>query len=224
MALKSGLTLAPPADATGRWTENNGATSSLQHRTDMEFSIRPPLALDSIAQSIPDLEPDRQAPTADTPHASIAVLERLLARTAALRDLYRRANLQASGANCHELHLLFDKHHDEQERIATVLAERVQALGGVAFALVPDIDEDTLQTHAPSEIETPLNKLQRLAVAHERLLVEARPSEREPGSPDEPGAHDMILREVARTNARQFWFVTRLLSLPGDGSATTSQH
>ena len=222
MVLKLGLMLVPPVDAVSQGSENNAATSPSQHCTDMEFDSRPPQALASIAQSMPDLEPDRQALTADVPHRRIAVLNRLLAQTAALRDLYRQANLQASGANCYELHLLFDKHHAEQERIEAMLAERVQTLGGVAFVLVRDIDEDTRQTRAPGGIETPLDKLQRLAAAHERLLVEAQPSGRKAGSPDELGTHDMILREVVRTNARQIWFVTRLLSPPSDGRAAAS--
>ena len=222
MVLKLGLMLVPTVDAVSQGSANNGATSPSPHCTDMEFDVRLPQALASIVQSMPDLERDRQAPASDVPHRTLTVLNRLLAQTAALRDLYRQANLQASGANCYELHLLFDKHHAEQERIVTVLAERVQTLGGVAFVLVPDMDKHTLQTRAPGEIETPLDKLQQLAEAHERLLVEAQPSGREAGSPDELGTHDMILREVMRTNARQIWFVMRLLSLPTDSRAATS--
>lgn len=224
MVLRLGLTLGPPVDAAGQVPANNGATSPSQHRTDMEFNVLPPPALALIAQSMTDLEPDRQAAAAEIPHRNIAVLNSLLAQTADLRDLYRKANLQASGASCHELHLLFDKHHNEQEWIATMLAERVQALGGVSFVLDLDIDEEALQTRDASAIETPLDKLQRLAEAHERLLVEAQPLGREAGSPDDHGTHDMILREVLRTNARQIWFVTRLLSPPGDDGAATSPY
>ncbi|MCK9689434.1 ferritin-like domain-containing protein [Scleromatobacter humisilvae] len=217
-----GLTLVPPVDAVGQVSANNGATSPSQHRIDMEFNVLPPPALALIAQSMTDLESDRQAAAADIPHRSIAVLNSLLAQTADLRELYRKANLQASGASCYELHLLFDKHHNEQERIATLLSERVQALGGVAFVLVRNMDEEALQTGVPSVIETPLDKLQRLAEAHERLLVEAQPLGREAESPNDLGTHDMILREVVRTNARQIWFVTRLLSPPSDDGAATS--
>ena len=222
MVLKLGLPLEPMLDAASQTSANNGATTPSQSCTDMEFNVRPQLAPASIAPSMHDLGSDRQPSVVDIPHRSIELLNRLLEQTMALRDLYRRAKLQASGANCYDLHLLFDKHQDEQEGIASMLADRVQALGGAAFALVRDADEETSETRAPNEIETPYDKLQRLAAAHERLLVEAQPLGREAGSPDELGTHDLIRREVVRTNAQQIWFVVRLLSPPNDSDSASS--
>src|SRR4030095_14226992 len=44
---------------------------------------------------------------------SVAALNRLLAHTMAMRDLYKKAHWQTSGPSFYELHLLFDKHHDK---------------------------------------------------------------------------------------------------------------
>jgi starvation-inducible DNA-binding protein len=65
---------------------------------------------------------------------SVAALNRLLAHAMALRDLYKKAHWQTSGAIFYSLHLLFDKHCGEQLEIIDALAERVQTLGGVALA------------------------------------------------------------------------------------------
>jgi starvation-inducible DNA-binding protein len=73
---------------------------------------------------------------------SVAALNRLLAHTMALRDLYKKAHWQTSGPSFYELHLLFDKHHGEQVELMDALAERVQTLGGVALALAHDVVED----------------------------------------------------------------------------------
>jgi len=40
-------------------------------------------------------------------------LNQLLADTMTLRDLYKKSHWQVAGATFYQLHLLFDKHHDE---------------------------------------------------------------------------------------------------------------
>src|SRR5580692_8072867 len=76
-------------------------------------------------------------------HHGVLALNRLLAHTTALRDLYKKAHWQTSGATFYELHLLFDKHYEEQAQLMDTLAERVQTLGALALALPQDIAEET---------------------------------------------------------------------------------
>ena len=219
MVLKSGLTVVPPQDAVPRWPANNGATLQLQPRTDMELKTRPQLAHVQVEQSFGSLVPVRLALAADVRHRSVSALNRLLAHTTALRDLYKKAHWQTSGANFYELHTLFDKHHDEQERAMDMLAERIQTLGGVAFALAREIVEETRLARAPSGTETPHQQLQRLVQAHEFILAEARPLARDVAASDDFGTHDMIVGQVLRTNEQQSWFVTRILTSPSDGTS-----
>src|ERR1700722_11386967 len=60
-------------------------------------------------------------------------LNQLLADTMTLRDLYKKSHWQVSGATFYQLHLLFDKHHDEQDELVDTIAERIQLLGGVSI-------------------------------------------------------------------------------------------
>src|SRR5262245_63777167 len=98
---------------------------------------------------------------------SVASLNRLLAHTMALRDLYKKAHWQTSGATFYELHLLFDKHYDEQVELMDALAERVQTLGGVALALAHDVAEESRIARAPRGREHAVDQLRRLVDAHE---------------------------------------------------------
>src|SRR5580698_5763291 len=60
-------------------------------------------------------------------------LNQLLADTITLRDLYKKSHWQVSGATFYQLHLLFDKHYEEQSEIVDTIAERIQLLGGSAL-------------------------------------------------------------------------------------------
>ena len=176
----------------------------------LQFS-QPELA--PVAQPFGSLVPVRLALAEDVRHRSVSALNRLLAHTTALRDLYKKAHWQTSGANFFELHQLFDKHHDEQEQAMDMLAERIQTLGGVARALARDVVEETLLARAPSGVETPHDQLLRLVEAHEFILVEARPLARDSDSSGDVGTHDIIVGQVVRANELQSWYVTRTLAV-----------
>lgn len=150
---------------------------------------------------------------------SVAALNRLLAHTMALRDLYRKAHWQTSGANFYGLHLLFEKHFREQEQLMDALAERVQTLGGVARALASDIVEETRLARAPSGVESAVDQLRRLVDAHEFLLEEARPLAREAAAAGDDGSNDLIVGQLVRHNELQSWFVLRHLSEHDVGSS-----
>ena len=81
--------------------------------------------------------------------ASTATLNQILADTMALRDLYKKSHWQVSGPTFYQLHLLFDKHYQEQAELVDTLAERVQMLGGVSVAMAHDVAETTQVSRAP---------------------------------------------------------------------------
>src|SRR5881275_890232 len=70
-------------------------------------------------------------------------LNQLLADTMTLRDLYKKSHWQVAGPTFYQLHLLFDKHYDEQVELVDTIAERVQILGGVSIAMAHDVAETT---------------------------------------------------------------------------------
>ena len=138
---------------------------------------------------------------------SVAALNRLVAHTMAMRDLYKKAHWQTSGATFYGLHLLFDKHHGEQLELTDALAERVQALGGVALALAHDVVEETRIARAPRGRESVSAQLRRLLDAHEIVLQEARPLAREAAERGDDGTNDLIISQIVRTNELQSWFL-----------------
>jgi starvation-inducible DNA-binding protein len=149
---------------------------------------------------------------------SVAALNRLLAHTISIRDLYKKSHWQTSGATFYELHLLFDKHYGEQEELMDALAERVQALGGVARALAADVVDESRLARGPSGVETPVNQLRRLVDAHEFILVEARPLARQAADRGDDGTNDLMVSQVVRGNEQQSWFVLRHLAAHADGA------
>jgi starvation-inducible DNA-binding protein len=68
-----------------------------------------------------------------------AQLNQLLADTMTLRDLYKKSHWQVAGPTFYQLHLLFDKHFDEQVELVDSIAERIQLLGGISIAMAHDV-------------------------------------------------------------------------------------
>jgi starvation-inducible DNA-binding protein len=164
-----------------------------------------------VIQQFGHVAPVRLGLAQDVRQQSISALNRLLAHTMALRDLYRKAHWQTSGPSFYELHQLFDKHGREQDELADQVAERVQTLGGVARALARDIAEETRLARAPSGVEGPLDQLRRLVDAHEFVLVEARPLAREASVRGDDGTNDLMVGAVVRRNELQSWFALQHL-------------
>src|SRR2546430_1367648 len=87
--------------------------------------------------------------------ASVELLNQILADTMTLRDLYKKHHWQVAGATFYQLHLLFDKHHDEQVELVDAIAERIQLLGGVTLAMAADVAETTQIERPPRGREEP---------------------------------------------------------------------
>lgn len=171
---------------------------------------------DSIIQAFGSLAQSRVGLSEEIRHKSVAALNRLLAHTMALRDLYKKAHWQTSGATFYELHLLFDKHYDEQVEMMDALAERVQTLGGITLALAHDVVEESRIARAPRGRETAPAQLRRLLDAHEFVLSEARPLAREAADRGDDGTNDLIISQVVRTNELESWFVGQHLMARGE--------
>jgi starvation-inducible DNA-binding protein len=98
-----------------------------------------------------------------------AQLNQLLADTMTLRDLYKKSHWQVAGPTFYQLHLLFDKHYDEQVELVDSIAERIQLLGGVSIATAADVAETTEIERPPRGRETAPVQLSRLLDAHRSL-------------------------------------------------------
>jgi starvation-inducible DNA-binding protein len=138
---------------------------------------------------------------------SVANLNQLLADTITLRDLYKKHHWQVSGATFYQLHLLFDKHYDEQNELVDVIAERIQLLGGVSIAMAHDVAETTLIPRPPKGREEVPVQISRLLHAHEIVLKEARTMARLAAEMEDDGTNDLLVSDVIRRNELQVWFV-----------------
>ena len=68
----------------------------------------------------------------DAKRESCEALNEILADSMILYALYKKHHWLVAGPTFYQLHLLFDKHAEEQTEIIDLLAERVQSLGGIA--------------------------------------------------------------------------------------------
>ncbi len=142
---------------------------------------------------------------------SVANLNQLLADTMTLRDLYKKHHWQVAGPTFYQLHLLFDKHYDEQNELVDAIAERIQLLGGVSIAMAHDVAETSLIPRAPKGREEVPVQISRLLHAHEIVLKEARTMARLAAEGGDDGTNDLIVSDVIRRNELQVWFVAEHL-------------
>jgi len=138
---------------------------------------------------------------------SVVNLNQLLADTMTLRDLYKKHHWQMAGPTFYQLHLLFDKHYEEQNGLVDKLAERVQLLGGVSLAMAHDVAETTLIPRPPKGREEVPVQISRLLHAHEIVLKEARTMARRAAEGGDDGTNDLLVSDVIRSNELQVWFV-----------------
>ena len=138
---------------------------------------------------------------------SVDKLNQLLADTMTLRDMYKKHHWQVSGPTFYQLHLLFDKHADEQSKLVDAVAERIQLLGGVSIAMSHDVAETTLIPRPPKGREEVPVQISRLLHSHEIVLEEARAMARRAAEHGDDGTNDLLVSDVIRTNELQVWFV-----------------
>ena len=138
---------------------------------------------------------------------SVTNLNQLLADTITLRDLYKKHHWQVAGPTFYQLHLLFDKHYEQQNELVDAIAERIQLLGGVSLAMAHDVAETTLVPRPPKGREEVPVQISRLLHAHEIVLKEARTMARLAAERGDEGTNDLIVTDVIRGNELQVWFV-----------------
>jgi len=142
-------------------------------------------------------------------------LNQLLADTMTLRDLYKKSHWQVAGPTFYQLHLLYDKHYEEQAELVDSIAERIQLLGGVSIAMAADVAEITQIERPPRGREEVPVQLSRLIDAHQIIIGESRTLGRRASTIGDDGTNDLVVSEVLRTNELQIWFLSEhLVNVP----------
>ena len=139
-------------------------------------------------------------------------LNLLLADSMTLRDLYKKSHWQVAGPTFYQLHLLFDKHHDEQVEIVDEIAERIQLLGGVSLAMAADVAETTRIERPPRGREEVPVQISRLIDAHQLIIGDCRTLAKRASTIGDDGTNDLVVSDVLRTNELQVWFISEHLA------------
>jgi starvation-inducible DNA-binding protein len=138
-------------------------------------------------------------------------LNRILADTQILYALYKKHHWLMRGATFYQLHLLLDKHAEEQNELIDKIAERVQTLGGVAVGDPRHVAEITKIPRAPNGCEEVPAMLSRLLEAHEAILLDAHSAAAKVAELGDDGSNDLIVSDVIPTGELQAWFLVEHL-------------
>ena len=142
-------------------------------------------------------------------------LNQLLSDTITLRDLYKKSHWQVAGPTFYQLHLLFDKHFEEQSNLVDAIAERIQLLGGISLAMAPDVAETTRIARPPRGREEVPAQLSRLLDAHQIIIRDCRDFASLASRLGDDGTNDLVVSQVLRTNELQTWFLSEhLVNVP----------
>ncbi|MBR8740208.1 Dps family protein [Nocardiopsis sp. MG754419] len=147
----------------------------------------------------------------DTRMYSCQRLNQVLCDTRILHDLYKKHHWLMRGHTFYQLHLLMDKHADEQLALIDTLAERIQTLGGVAAGDPRHVAEITNVPRPPNGVEEVPAMLSRLLEAHETILEDCHDAAARVQEQGDDGSNDVLVSDVIRTNELEAWFVAEHL-------------
>ena len=152
----------------------------------------------------------RQLPIALSAQAraeSCQLLNEILSDTMVLQALYKKSHWNVSGPTFYQLHLLFDKHSDEQLELIDALAERVQMLGGISVGDPRHAAELTSIPRPPDGAEEVPVVIDRLLDAHETIIEKVRDAIDRTEESKDMGTNDLLMGDLLRRHEMQVWFV-----------------
>ena len=138
---------------------------------------------------------------------SCRLLNEILADSMILYALYKKHHWLVAGPTFYQLHLLFDKHAEEQTEIIDLLAERVQSLGGIAVGDPRHAAELTTIDRAPDGAEDVPAMIHRTLNAHETIIEKVRAAIDKTEKNSDWGSNDLLMGDVLRRHELQVWFI-----------------
>jgi starvation-inducible DNA-binding protein len=142
---------------------------------------------------------------------SCQLLNHILADSIILYSLYKKHHWLMRGHTFYQLHLLLDKHADEQLELIDLVAERIQTLGGVAVADTRHVAELTTVPRPPNGAEEVPAMLSRLLEAHEITIAKIRDAIGRTAENRDDGTNDLLMGDVLRRHEIQVWFIAEHL-------------
>ena len=139
--------------------------------------------------------------------SSCETLNEILSDTMVLYALYKKHHWLVAGPTFYQLHLLFDKHAEEQLELIDLLAERVQSLGGIAVGDPRHAAELTTIPRPPDGAEEVAVMIDRTLHAHEIVIEKVRAAIDETEKSGDWGSNDVLMSDVLRRHELQVWFL-----------------
>jgi starvation-inducible DNA-binding protein len=139
--------------------------------------------------------------------SSCTALNEILADSMVLYSLYKKHHWLVAGPTFYQLHLLFDKHAEEQTEIIDILAERVQSLGGIAVGDPRHAAELTTIPRPPDGAEEVQVMIDRTLRAHETIIEKVRAAIKTTEESEDWGSNDVLMSDVLRRHELQVWFL-----------------
>jgi starvation-inducible DNA-binding protein len=129
--------------------------------------------------------------------------------------MYKKHHWQVSGPTFYQLHLLFDKHFDEQLEMVDTIGERVQLLGGVTIAMGADAGETSRIPRPPRGREEVPVQISRLLEAHKLIIQSCLDIAEAASKAGDQGTNDLVVSDILRPNELQSWFLSQhLVEMP----------
>jgi starvation-inducible DNA-binding protein len=138
---------------------------------------------------------------------SCELLNEILADSMVLYALYKKNHWLVAGPTFYQLHLLFDKHYEEQGELVDLLAERVQSLGGIAVGDPRHAAELTTIPRPPDGAEEVAVMIDRTLDAHEIIIKKVRAAITATEEAKDWGSNDLLMGDVLRRHELQVWFL-----------------
>ncbi len=135
-------------------------------------------------------------------------LNEILADSMVLYSLYKKHHWLVAGPTFYQLHLLFDKHAEEQNELIDLLAERVQSLGGIAVGDPRHAAELTTIPRPPDGAEDVTVMIDRTLAAHELVIGKVRKAIKATEESEDWGSNDLLMGDVLRRHELQVWFLS----------------
>ena len=184
--------------ARPRPTSRNGARHDADPRLDQRA---PELQRFGTLRTLPIGLPDAAR------RESCETLNEILADSMVLYSMYKKHHWLVAGPTFYQLHLLFDKHAEEQLELVDLLAERVQSLGGIAVGDPRHAAELTTIERPPDGAEDVPAMIHRLLDAHETVLEKVRRGIDKTEKNGDWGSNDVLMSDLLRRHELQVWFV-----------------
>jgi starvation-inducible DNA-binding protein len=188
--------------ATARTKPSRSTATNGRHSPDPKLSQRAPeIQRFGTLRKLPIALPEAAK------RESCALLNEILADSMVLYSLYKKHHWLVAGPTFYQLHLLFDKHAEEQNEIIDILAERVQSLGGIAVGDPRHAAELTTIPRPPDGAEEVGVMIDRTLHAHEIVIEKVRAGIKTTEESEDWGSNDILMSDVLRRHELQVWFI-----------------